>query len=599
MSSNQPQKETDEKDAETLPLDWGLIRWLFVRARPHAGQRNALLVLVILRSIQLPCLAWGIGQIIDGPITSRSPSGLFWGVMAFLAFAAFTQFCFHFRIRLALELGEAVVYDLRRDVFHHLQQMRMRFFHKTKLGQIISRMTSDIEALRAAVQDVLFSGLVCIGQMSVAALVMLWYDPVMFGVLVCLVPALWAINRHFRRELSRAHRNVHESMSCVTASLAESVNGIQITQAFVRQDVNAERFHGLVMRHAGHNLRAARTAGLFLPVLELNSQIFIAVLLILGGYRVLNPQIQIPVGDLIRFFFLANILFAPVQILGDLYNQLLTAMAGAERLSKLLDTRPDWCDPPDAIEMPLVRGHVQFENLSFGYDPQRHVLHDIHLTALPGQTIALVGHTGSGKSSLVQLLAKFYLATEGRLLIDGVDIRGISTDSLHRQLGIVLQSNFLFSGTVMDNIRLGKPGATDDEVIDAARRLDCADLLKALPHGLLTEVGECGRSLSLGQRQLVCFARAMLADPRILILDEATSSVDIITEARIQQALAKLLAGRTSFVVAHRLSTIRHADQVLVLDDGRIVERGPHDQLVAHRGIYADLYDQFTRANAA
>jgi ATP-binding cassette subfamily B protein len=599
MPATDPQQDADEKEAEALPLDWGLIRWLFVRSQPHARQRNALLVLVLMRSIQLPCLAWGIGQIVDGPITSRSPSGLFWGVTAFLAFAAFTQFCFHFRIRLALELGEAVVHDLRRDVFNHLQQMRMSFFHKTKLGQIISRMTSDIEALRAAVQEVLFSGLVCAGQMMVAALFMLWYDPVMFGVLVCLVPVLWVINRHFRRELSRAHRDVHESMSRVTASLAESVNGIQITQAFVRQDVNAERFHGLVMNHAGHNLRAARTAGLFLPVLELNSQLFIAVLLVLGGYRVLNPQIQIPIGDLIRFFFLANILFAPVQILGDLYNQLLTAMAGAERLSKLLDTPSDWCDPTDAVEMVPLSGHVQFEGLSFGYDPKRPVLHDIDLTALPGQTIALVGHTGSGKSSLVQLLAKFYLPTSGRLLIDGVDVRELSTDSLHRQLGIVLQANFLFSGTVMDNIRLGRPGASDEEVVDAARRLDCADLLEALPNGLLTEVGECGRSLSLGQRQLVCFARAMLADPRILILDEATSSVDMITEARIQQALAKLLAGRTSFVVAHRLSTIRHADQVLVLDQGRIVERGRHGQLVADGGIYAGLYDQFTRANAA
>lgn len=599
MAAAKPQPDADEKEAEALPLDWGLIRWLFVRSRPHARQRNVLLVLVILRSIQLPCLAWGIGQIIDGPIASRSPRGLFWGVTAFLAFAAFTQFCFHFRIRLALELGEAVVHDLRRDVFHHLQRMRMSFFHRTKLGQIISRMTSDIEALRAAVQEVLFSGLVCAGQMLVASLFMLCYDPVMFGVLVCLVPVLWGINRHFRRELSRAHRNVHESMSRVTASLAESVNGIQITQAFVRQDVNAQRFHGLVQRHAGHNLRAARTAGLFLPVLELNSQLFIAVLLVLGGYRVLNPQIQIPVGDLIRFFFLANILFAPVQVLGDLYNQLLTAMAGAERLSKLLDTPPDWCDPPDAVELPPLRGQVQFESLSFGYDPNRLVLQDINLTALPGQTIALVGHTGSGKSSLVQLLAKFYLPTHGRLLIDGVDVRDLSTDSLHRQLGIVLQANFLFSGTVMDNIRLGRPGATDEEVIDAARRLDCIDLLESLPNGLSTEVGECGRSLSLGQRQLVCFARAMLADPRILMLDEATSSVDIITEARIQQALAKLLAGRTSFVVAHRLSTIRHADQVLVLDQGRIVERGRHGQLVADGGIYAGLYDQFTRANAA
>jgi ATP-binding cassette subfamily B protein len=242
---------------------------------------------------------------------------------------------------------------------------------------------------------------------------------------------------------------------------------------------------------------------------------------------------------------------------------------------------------------------AEFEHVTFGYDPARPVLFDINFTAEPGQTVALVGHTGSGKSSIINLIAKFYLATTGRVLIDGHEIRDVTADSLHRQLGIVLQNNFLFSGTVAENIRFGRPGATDDEVFDVLRRLDSLDLLDALPDGLNTSVGERGTSLSLGQRQLVCFARAMLADPRILILDEATSSIDVVTEARIQRALSVLLEGRTGFVVAHRLSTIRHADLVLVLDHGHIVERGTHEQLVAKAGVYAQLYRRFTRAQSA
>jgi ATP-binding cassette subfamily B protein len=305
---------------------------------------------------------------------------------------------------------------------------------------------------------------------------------------------------------------------------------------------------------------------------------------------------QMTTGDLIQFFFLANIFFNPIQMLGNQYNQALTAMAGAERVFTLLDTPPDWHDAEAPVRLPPLRGSVEFDNLSFGYDPERPVLHHATFTAQPGQTIALVGHTGSGKTSIINLIARFYLPTRGRVLIDGVDTREIDADSLHHQMGIVLQHNFLFTGTVLENIRVGRPDATDFEVAQAARDLGCLDLFEGLSDGFQTEVGERGSRLSLGQRQLVCFARAMLADPRILILDEATSSVDTLTEMRIQTALHKLLVGRTSFVVAHRLSTIRDADLVLVLDQGRIVERGTHGQLIAHNGIYAGLARQFLEA---
>lgn len=591
-----------DREADKRPLDMRLIVRLFRFTRPHARTRNRLLLTVVLRSLQLPALGWALSAVIKGPIKNRDFPGIVAGAAGYAALALFTYATMHFRMRLGLELGEAVVHDLRNRIFEHLQRMSMRFYDRTKLGRIISRMTSDAEAVRHGIQDVFFVTLIQLGQMLVAAAVMLHYDPALFAVVLAMAPGLWAITRFFRSRLSRAWRDIQESFSRVTATLAESVTGIRVTQGFVRQDVNAEMFRDLVEDHSAYNIRAARLTGVFFPLLELNSQLFIAVLLVLGGAQVLHgvfgarPDPHEQFDALVVFFFMVNTFFAPIASIGRQYNIALTAMAGAERVFNLLDAEPEPLDAGDAASLPSIRGEVEFRRVGFAYDPGKPVLFDVNFLARPGQTVALVGQTGSGKSTLIRLIAKFYLPTTGTILVDGWDLWRVSSESLLQQLGIVLQQNFLFSGTVLDNIRVGKTGASRDEVVEAVRRLDCLDMFEAMPEGFDTDVGERGGNLSLGQRQLVCFARAMLADPRILVLDEATSSVDTMTEARIQHALDALLRGRTSFVVAHRLSTIRHADLVLVFDRGRIVERGNHVELLARAGVYASLYRQFVLA---
>ena len=610
----------DEDDDEELqqPLEWSLIRRLFIYAAPVQRKLTALSIMTVIRSAQLPALVWIATLIIKGPITRGDFAGIMAGIVAYALLAISTDGLFHFRQRYALEIGETVVNGLRADIFAKVQRQPMSFFNRVKLGRIIGRVTSDVEALRVGIQDVLFVSAIQTGQMIFSAVVMAWCDWALFLVVLALAPVLWMINRHFRQKLSHYSRAASDSFSRVTATLAESVNGIRVTQGFVRQQTNSGLFRDLLADHSRFSVALARTSAILTPLLELNSQFFVSIMLLFGGWRVFHHQMS--VGELITFFLLANQFFSPIAIIGNQYNQALIAMAGAERVFRLIDATPDWVDDPAATELPDPRKEfwdatppsrstatrasplqfypglrVEFRDVTFGYDPARPVLHGITFTAEPGQTIALVGHTGSGKSSIINLAAKFYLPTGGELWLDGREVRTITSHSLHRQMGMVQQQNFLFSGTVLENIRFSRPGATEAEVRAAAAELDCLDLFEALPQGLRTEVGERGASLSVGQRQLVCFARALIADPRLVILDEATSAIDALTEARLQRALTKLLRGRTSFVVAHRLSTIRHADLVLVLDQGRVIERGTHAELLEHSGHYAALYRQFVQ----
>jgi ATP-binding cassette, subfamily B, bacterial len=378
---------------------------------------------------------------------------------------------------------------------------------------------------------------------------MIYYDWTLFLVVLGLVPLLWHLLGHFRKRLGRAHRAVHDSFSKVTSTLAESVTGVRVTQGFAREDINGGLFRQLIDEHSRNNMEVVRQSSVFLPMLEFNGQLFIAILLAIGGAQALAGDVAI--SSLVQFLFLANLFFNPIPVLGNLYSQALTAMAGAERVFKLFDTPPAWCDPPDALRPPRLAGRVELREVFFQYGEGPLVLRGVNLVAEPGQTVALVGPTGSGKSTILGLIAKFHLATSGQVLVDGHDVRALSGDGLRQQMGNVLQTNFLFSGTVMDNVRIGRPSATDDEIKRAAESLGVFDLIEDLPEGFATKVGEKGGGLSLGQRQIVCFCRAMLADPRILLLDEATSAVDALTEARLQRALARLLQGRTSFVVAH------------------------------------------------
>jgi ATP-binding cassette subfamily B protein len=500
------------------------------------------------------------------------------------------------QVRSAVRIGQGAMNDLRQTVFEHIQRLSLSYFDKTHQGRILNRADTDIDALDRLLtwgaNQILASALTLAGVLTL----MLQYDWRLCLAVSTVLPPLWIATRLFHLHGMQAYRKVREQSSRITAALAELIAGVRVSQAFCREEENLLRFQGLQEIYRDRFLVAARIFHTYMPFLALMSGVGTAILLGYGGTLVLRGEIT--VGELTAFVLYLGMFFGPIQAMGDLYNTLLSTAASAERIFQLLDTQPQVRNCPGATPLPPLQGHLLFEGVSFRYDttpPGQWVLRDLHFEAQPGQTVALVGATGSGKTSIISLIARFYEPQQGRIWLDGRDLQSATIESLHEQIGIVTQENFLFTGTVMENLKFGRPTARDDEVVQAAQTLGTHELILHLADGYQTRVGERGGNLSAGQRQLLTFTRALVAQPRILILDEATSAVDPATEQRIQQALEKLLAQRTCFVIAHRLSTVRHAHQILVLQQGAIVERGTHQQLLRQGGYYARLYEEFVR----
>ncbi len=485
-------------------------------------------------------------------------------------------------------VGERILADLRVRLFEHLQRLSLGFYERNRAGVIISRLTNDVEAIDQLVTD----GVTSLVQNSLTLLgtaVILFVLDWRLALATCaVIPLMSLATVVFRKRSARAYAAVRERLGLVTATLAEDIAGMRVVQSFTREEPAFDNFRTVARRYREANMLTVVLNGIYFPIVDLLSSVALAVVLAYGGHLYFGGTITL--GTLFAFMLYVQNFFDPVQQLSQLYNTFLSATAALDKIMGVLDEAPEVIDRPGATELAQIEGHVAFEGVRFTYGRGDEVLHGIDLDVPAGTTVALVGHTGAGKSTIAKLLARFYEPTHGRLTIDGVDLNDVTQASLRRQLGVVPQEGFLFAGTVADNIAFGKPDATADEIVRAAQTVGAHDFVLRLEDGYETQLGERGTRLSLGQRQLVAFARALLADPRILILDEATSSVDIGTERRIEAALDVLLADRTAFIIAHRLSTIRDADLIVVLEHGRVVEQGSHEELLAARGLYTSLY---------
>ncbi len=491
--------------------------------------------------------------------------------------------------------GERVLADLRNKLFGHLQHLSLGFYERNRAGVIISRITNDVEALDQLVTDGVTSLIQNTLLLLGTAVVLFFLDvKLAIATLTVLVP-MALVTAWFRSRSNRAYRNVRERLGLVTATLAEDIAGMRVVQSFTREPVQEQAFRGVNDRYRAANYETTILNGIYFPVVDLLASAATAIVFGYGGWLVYHGEMT--TGTLFAFALYLSNFFDPIQQLSQLYNTFLSAIAALDKIIGVLDEQPQVVDEPGALELPRIDGRVHFEDVRFGYGPEfPEVLHGLELDVPAGTTVALVGHTGAGKSTIAKLIARFYDPTEGRITIDGHDLRGITQQSLRRQLGIVPQEGFLFGGTVAENIAFARPDARPEEIAAAAEAVGAHRFILELEDGYQTQLGERGTRLSLGQRQLVAFARALLADPRILILDEATSSVDIGTERQIEHALRRLLAGRTAFVIAHRLSTIRDAELIVVLEHGRVVEHGTHDGLIARRGLYTSLYGDWAEA---
>ena len=492
------------------------------------------------------------------------------------------------------KIGQSLLLKMRSDLFSHLQDLSFSFFDRSDSGDIISRVTNDTDAIGEAFT----SGLV---QVASDILSLFMIVIVMFSINVQLslasmtvVPLIVAVAVMFHSKFRAAYRMQRTRISKVTSKLQESISGIREIQSFTRERDTIEDFRNVNLENFQANLQATKVWGSFFPTIQFIQALGSGIIILYGGWLAFNGMlgsIEDAVGTLITFVMYVGMFFGPIFDLTNFYNTVQSALAAAERIFEMLDVEPEIKDSEDAVEIPSIKGDIEFRNVVFGYDPEHPVLHNVSFHVKPKETIALVGPTGAGKSTIVKMLCRFYDPQSGQILIDGYDIKKVKQKSLRRRMGIVLQETFLFSGTIMDNIKYGKTDATDEEAITAAKLVGAHQFIEKLPDGYNTRIGERGAGLSVGQKQLISFARALLRNPAILILDEATSSIDPYTDLLIRKAMKVLLRDRTSIIIAHRLSTVRDADRILVIDDGRIVEEGSHEELIKKGGLYSHLYE--------
>ena len=575
-------------------FDWTLLARSFVFMAPYklAVASSILSVLVVTVSdLARPYL---VSTLIDRDIANGSMSGLTRTLLLYLLSVIINTVATVWQRYITGWVGQKVIYDLRDSVFSHLQTLSLRFYDNREMGDTISRMTNDIDRLN----ELLSNGLVTLvntflglgGVILAMVLMNLKLSLITFAVL----PLMYFTTIIFRTWIGAAYREIRKKIAKVTSHVEEGISGVRIIQSFAQEDRNMAEFRSVNQENRVINLEAAVVRSMFFPTMEVIGAMGTAAVLWFGGLALLRGDITF--GVVVAFLLYLFRFFEPIRGLTMLYDEILAAMAAAERIFEMVDTRSDIIDPPEAIELPRIEGLVEYRHVSFAYKPEEPVLRDVNIVAHPGEMIALVGATGSGKSTTISLLQRFYDVQEGEIRVDGHRLGDVAIRSLRQQFGVVLQEGFLFSGTIRDNIRYGRLAATDEEVEVAARAVGAHEFILRQPEGYDTDVRERGEKLSMGERQLICLARALVADPRILILDEATSSVDPYTELIIQDALLRLFKRRTSIVIAHRLSTVRRADQIYVLDHGQVMEVGTHGELLGRGGLYSNLYEMQFKA---